>query len=155
MFRAIDKDNSGGISVAELKQVSYFLATNTAFEKLLDAHKGSNNREVPQDSFVDFWLRQAATPDGKFGKWETVRTQVRTISDSGLVKASASHLALCAPPSAVVLFLLSPCFVLPAVSLLCSPCCALPSTSLLCSLLHPCLPVHNKCIFVLYKFACP
>ena len=77
MFRAIDKDNSGGISVAELQQVSYFLATNTAFEKLLDAHKDSHNREVPQDSFVDFWLKQAATSDGKFGKWETVRTQVR------------------------------------------------------------------------------
>merc|ERR1712086_622726 len=72
MFRAMDKNNNGTISVDELKQVSYFLATNVKFEELLK----QADLELPQDLFVQFWLEQARTDDGKFGNWEPVRTQV-------------------------------------------------------------------------------
>merc|ERR1712166_104120 len=72
MFRAMDKNNNGTISVDELKQVSYFLATNAKFEELLK----QADLELPQDLFVQFWLEQARTDDGKFGNWEPVRTQV-------------------------------------------------------------------------------
>merc|ERR1712086_26856 len=71
MFRAMDKNNNGTISVDELKQVSYFLATNVKFEELLK----QADLELPQDLFVQFWLEQARTDDGKFGNWEPVRTQ--------------------------------------------------------------------------------
>ena len=60
MFRAIDQDNNGAISVAELKQVSYFLTTKAEFEQLLHAQ---TDRELPQDRFVEFWLDQARTDD--------------------------------------------------------------------------------------------
>ena len=82
MFRAMDKDNNGAISVAELEQVSYFLATNAKFEALL---KACTDHELPQDRFVEFWLDQAktvGTDDGKFGNWESVRAQVREHSGS-------------------------------------------------------------------------
>merc|ERR1712166_788094 len=72
MFRAMDKNDNGTISVDELKQVSYFLATNVKFEELLK----QADLELPQDLFVPFWLEQARTDDGKFGNWEPVRTQV-------------------------------------------------------------------------------
>ena len=74
MFRAMDKNNNGTISVAELQQISYFLATNDKFEELLEQ---CTDHELPQDLFVQFWSEQARTDDGKFGNWEPVRTQVR------------------------------------------------------------------------------
>merc|ERR1711865_281030 len=75
MYEKIDTNSDGELSVAELSNVSYFLAENKKWEGKLSKATGT----ISKQDFIDFWLEEARTPDYKFGNWGKVQPQLRAL----------------------------------------------------------------------------